>query len=279
MVEDNGKMKFYSIGEFAKLSNTTRDTLLYYDSMGILKPAHVGENGYRYYVMIQVYQVHWIRYMQRLGIKLSDLQKHMKIEPNNDSFISLLESVADNAEEELKRQRMLLRVIHNTINTLKNELVTDVNVPYFDYMEEEYLITSKIDTFQDPLHLGRLQELMDYVNDSYLWDEVYIGSIVTQDRLEKGDISTNYWYTRIHMPIHDDRVMVKPSGTYAVLLYDGSPYELVAAHEHLIAFIEENGYKIAGNAYEEDIGGYWPFTGKNQCMNKIMIQVEHIDEA
>lgn len=274
MVEDNGKMQFYSIGEFAKLSNTTRDTLLHYDNIGILKPAHVGENGYRYYVMLQVYQVHWIRYMQKLGIKLSDIQEHMKIEQDGNSFISLLESAARDAEEELKQQRMLLRVIRNTINTLKDEPITNANVPYFDYMQEEYLITSKIDTFQDPLHLGRLQELMDYVSDTYLWDEVYIGSIVTQDRLEKGDISTNYWYTRVHMPVHDDRMMVKPAGTYAVLLYDGTPYELVAAHERLIEFAQKNGYKIAGNAYEEDLGGHWPFDGENKCMNKIMIQVE-----
>lgn len=69
--------KFYSIGEFARLSGTTRDSLIHYDNIGLLKPARVGENGYRYYVLMQVYQVKWIQYMQRLGLRLHDIQKTM----------------------------------------------------------------------------------------------------------------------------------------------------------------------------------------------------------
>ena len=40
---------FFTTGQFAKLCSTTKETLFHYDSLGLLKPARVGENGYRYY--------------------------------------------------------------------------------------------------------------------------------------------------------------------------------------------------------------------------------------
>lgn len=40
---------YYTAGELAKLFHIPKQTMLYYDKMGILKPEFVAENGYRYY--------------------------------------------------------------------------------------------------------------------------------------------------------------------------------------------------------------------------------------
>lgn len=275
MLDSKSGEKYYSVGEFARLSGTTRDTLLHYDNIGILKPAYVGENGYRYYLMEQVYQIKWIQYIQRLDVKLCDIPKSMGTR-QKDAFISLLQDRMENFENELKRTKMIIRVLQNTIRNLTSEKSVDYNLPYFQYMEEEYLFTSelKLELFQDPLQLDSLYELMNYLRENYLWDEIYIGSIVLKENLEKGDISTRYWYTRVSMPLHDEHMMVKPAGTYAVVNYYGSPYKLVDVHEKLLHFINEKGYKVAGHAYEADFAGFCPFDDKNECATKIMIQVD-----
>lgn len=275
MIDSKSGDRYYSIGEFARLSGTTRDTLVHYDNIGILKPARVGENGYRYYLMIQVYQIKWIHYIQQLGVKLSDIHKSLGTE-QKDNFISLLQERVQSFEKELRRDKMLIRVLQNTVRNLKTENSIDFNVPYFQYMEEEYLFVSeiKLKIFQDPLQLSSLYELMEYLGDNYLWDEIYIGSIVPKESLESGDISTKYWYTRVSMPFHDEHMKIKPAGTYAVVNYYGSPYELVEAHERLLDFIDKKGYKVAGNAYEADFDGCCPFDDENQCVTKIMIQIE-----
>lgn len=44
--------KLLSISEFAKIAKiaqTTRRTLIFYDQKDIFKPAKIAENGYRYY--------------------------------------------------------------------------------------------------------------------------------------------------------------------------------------------------------------------------------------
>jgi len=39
----------WSIVEVARMSKVTSRTLRHYDDVGLLKPAYVGSNGYRYY--------------------------------------------------------------------------------------------------------------------------------------------------------------------------------------------------------------------------------------
>ena len=39
----------WSIQEIAKLAGTTSRTLRHYDDIGLVAPARIGSNGYRYY--------------------------------------------------------------------------------------------------------------------------------------------------------------------------------------------------------------------------------------
>lgn len=47
-------MKYYSIGQFAKLTEKTTQTLRNWDNENILKPHHITKSGYRYYSQEQL---------------------------------------------------------------------------------------------------------------------------------------------------------------------------------------------------------------------------------
>ena len=59
-------MKYYTIGEFAKLVGLKPQTLRVWDKQGKLKPHHVLPNRHRYYTLEQAEQL--------LGVKLEDLR-------------------------------------------------------------------------------------------------------------------------------------------------------------------------------------------------------------
>ena len=54
-------MKYYSIGEFAKLIGKSQQTLRNWDKNNVLQPAYVAPSGFRYYSEEQLHQI--------LGIK------------------------------------------------------------------------------------------------------------------------------------------------------------------------------------------------------------------
>ncbi len=58
-------MKYYSIGQFAKLIGKTEHTLRNWDKSGVLKPAYVAPSGFRYYSQEQLNHFLGIKNIER----------------------------------------------------------------------------------------------------------------------------------------------------------------------------------------------------------------------
>ena len=67
--------KYLSTGEFAKIMNTTKETLFHYEEMGIFYPDHVGKNGYRYYSIHQTDSLDMIMMLRDFGVPLKEIKK------------------------------------------------------------------------------------------------------------------------------------------------------------------------------------------------------------
>ncbi len=69
----------FSIGELASYQNISKQTLIYYDKIGLFKPAYVDpDNKYRYYTVKQVDYLDTILIMKEMGFTLNEIQEHMK---------------------------------------------------------------------------------------------------------------------------------------------------------------------------------------------------------
>ncbi|MGL5153034.1 MAG: MerR family transcriptional regulator [Clostridium sp.] len=64
-----------SIGTVSKIFDISKDTLRYYDKIGILKPKVNKENNYRYYDFRHIEQLGLILGIKYLGISLSDIKE------------------------------------------------------------------------------------------------------------------------------------------------------------------------------------------------------------
>jgi len=59
----------YTINKLATLSGVTLSTLRFYDEIGLLKPAYVADNGYRYYDNVQLLLLQQILFFRELGFE------------------------------------------------------------------------------------------------------------------------------------------------------------------------------------------------------------------
>lgn len=65
----------WSIQQAARVSGVTARTLRYYDEIGLLRPARVGSNGYRYYEREQLLRLQQILLLRELGLDLTTIGK------------------------------------------------------------------------------------------------------------------------------------------------------------------------------------------------------------
>jgi MerR family transcriptional regulator, thiopeptide resistance regulator len=63
----------WSIQQVARVSGVTSRTLRYYDEIGLLRPARVGANGYRYYEQEQLLRLQQILLLRELGLDLTTI--------------------------------------------------------------------------------------------------------------------------------------------------------------------------------------------------------------
>lgn len=77
----------WSIAQVARMSGVTARTLRHYDDIGLLKPDHVGANGYRYYEESQLLRLQQILVLRELGLGLSEIAEAIDSEP--DTIVAL----------------------------------------------------------------------------------------------------------------------------------------------------------------------------------------------
>ncbi len=64
------------------MSGVTARTLRHYDDIGLLKPAFVGTNGYRYYEEQQLLRLQQILVLRELGLSLTEIAESLDSEPD-----------------------------------------------------------------------------------------------------------------------------------------------------------------------------------------------------
>ncbi len=107
----------WSIVEVARLSGVTSLTLRYYDEIGVLPPARIGSNGYRYYEEEQLLRLQQILVLRELGLGLAQIAEILdeQLDP-----VDALRSHHKRLLVESDRLGALVRTVARTIDELEH---------------------------------------------------------------------------------------------------------------------------------------------------------------
>jgi DNA-binding transcriptional MerR regulator len=115
-------MKLYTVKEVARLSGVTVRTLHHYDQVGLLKPAQVGENGYRYYGREELLRLQQILFHRELELPLEAIAEVLD-QPDFDR-LGALKRHRKTLSQKAARYRRLIQTLDRTLAALEGE--TDV---------------------------------------------------------------------------------------------------------------------------------------------------------
>ena len=110
----------YSIGQFAKLSGFSIDTLRYYEKQKLLFPSR-DKNNRRFYTEKDVAWISFISRLKKTGMSIKEMQKYAKLRYAGDQTIPerlvLLFNQLDNLHEEEKKINDNIAFVEQKIKT------------------------------------------------------------------------------------------------------------------------------------------------------------------
>ncbi|MBV7331866.1 MerR family transcriptional regulator [Chloroflexi bacterium TSY] len=112
----------FKIGEFARLSKVTIDTLRHYDALDLLKPAKVDPfTGYRYYSAKQLYTLNRIAALKELGFSLDEIGPILQDNLTTDQLRGMLKMHLITAQRDLNTAQIRLDRVIARLNYLDQE--------------------------------------------------------------------------------------------------------------------------------------------------------------
>ncbi len=125
----------YTVSQLASLAGISVRTLHYYDQIGLLRPASVGENGYRYYEQEAVLRLQQILFYRELDFSLDEIRQ-MLSQPEFDALDALSEHRVA-LEARVERLKGLIRTVDRTILYLKGKTTMSQKQLFEEFSEEK----------------------------------------------------------------------------------------------------------------------------------------------
>lgn len=164
--------RYYKIGEISKIYGIGKDSLIYYEELGIIKPVR-DTNGYRLYDVKDAWELNLIKELREFDIPMKRIKKYLQNRSLASTKRILKEeiSIMDNEIEILTKNKKNLKerlsIIENTDNNLE---LDKIGITY----DTETIIKDNKNSYKNAFYIiestssydGKLSE-SQYVTYSY----------------------------------------------------------------------------------------------------------------
>ena len=253
-----------STGEFARMCSVSRELLVHYDKIGLLKPKEVTGNGYRYYSLKQLYLFDVIRFFIDTGMSTKEVKEYLD-HRSTELFLSTIQTGIDS----LQRQRDLLDARIGMMEKMRyltqRAAAFPIGEPKLAYWDDTWLITTPVQSRArtQQAYADAVSEHSDFCRSTAGTSKFPLGRIVD---VPDADEPRTFFYTALTTWVSPparqlrnklgDRLTRKPKGTYAVILHRGGTSSAWRSYAQLFAFLRDNGLEMLSPVYEVDMNSY-----------------------
>ncbi|WP_394582456.1 MerR family transcriptional regulator [Cytobacillus firmus] len=267
--------KYLTTGEFAKLCKVNKQTIFYYDQIGILSPVMKNEKGYRYYSIHQLELFFVIDLLKDLGMSLNDIQQYMQ-NKSPESFLSIMYRKKEEIVKKRQEIEMKEKMIETKIAIMEEASHLDFNRITLQRLPEATLYLSRnIQNISDEEFLEVISDFINELQISQLDSGYPIGSITKREQVLKGEYA-NYCYLYIEQPNPKEghpyfRAL---KGDFLIGYHVGSEKTIGDTYKRLFLEMERLGLTLGEHVFEEYIYDTVVRNDKEHYVTKIMMEVD-----
>ena len=269
---------YFSIGELSKHQNISRQTLIYYDKIGLFCPAYTDpSNGYRYYSSAQLDYLDTILILKKIGFSLEQIKEHMK-NYTMESSIAALQKQLVVISRRMEELQMLKSRIKQRCTQMERSLAAqkDGGRVTLEQVEKQYILLQPVQpphTLED-VSLATKQCFVRAFKEQL---PVYFqsGAVVPYANIRAGRYTeAAYAFLPMEKPIPSiPEVQELPAGRCVSTHHIGDYLSIGKAYERILDYCAENGLEIRSDSYEFAMNDYLSTKDEQEYVTKILFYV------
>lgn len=241
------------IGSFARFSQLSIVTLRHYDDIGLLTPSYIDpETGYRYYRSKQLFQLHRILVLKDLGLSLEQIKQIVTEDLSHEQVQGMLklklaeekQSLHD-TQDRLKRIEVHLRQLEMETAMANYDIVIKTLPP--QRVASQRLLIPSNDQVPDYLHPA-FKKLSQHLEKHGVRASAPCFTLwhTPSDAETNEDVEVIFPIEKAVDESDEIKIYTLPEVQVASTVHQGDFDDFTQAHIALLAWIEENGYKVSG---------------------------------
>lgn len=265
----------FSIGEVSKYQHISKQTLIYYDRIGLFSPAYVDPNtGYRYYSAAQIDYLDTILIMKKIGFSLHEIKEHMR-NYNSDSSLILFKKQLSVIEEKIKELCLIQSRVRHRCEQMEHARSYHEDEVIIEEVQDQYLLTQ---TVQMPYSLKEIsiatKKCFADAFEKQLPVFFQSGVIVPLNRIKENRFTeASHAFLPIEKTDRADNIKFLPSGKCVCIYHIGDYLSIGHSYKKLLDYCEKHSLQIISDSYEFCINDYLTSHDENEYITKIMFYI------
>ena len=248
----------YAISEMAGMFGVTRQTLIYYDKIGLFKPARVNDEGYRFYAPTQIPKLRLICLLRYMDLDIKEI-KRVLASPDPAPIVECLAQRSEELERQITSLRAQRTAIEERVEFYRDALLWKERLgrPMLKYFPERYVMFEPFPADKpierSVLHPTLMKALARLKAEAGVGPVRGWGTMLQREAIETDDpLAGSGPFATVPEGVDPAKltgVQMLPEGIYLCMSRWGMPYD-TAGIERLTDEMRTRGLRATGNAFD-----------------------------
>ena len=266
----------FSIGEVAKYQKISKQTLIFYDKIGLFCPVYVDpDNGYRYYSASQLDELDTILIMKKIGFSLNDIREHMQ-NYNIDSSLAAFRQQMEVIDQKIEELRLIRSRVAQRCTQMEQAVREEQTAGISEeWMEEQYVLVKEI---EEPYTLRETsvatKQCFAEAFEKQLPVFFECGVSVPLPKIREGRFTeASIAFLLMEKTECDAPVRRLPQGRTVSIYHRGDYASIGRSYRKILDYCDANSLEIVSDSYEFCINDYITSHDEDEYITRIMFYI------
>ncbi|MBR0600294.1 MerR family transcriptional regulator [Sinanaerobacter chloroacetimidivorans] len=270
--------QYYKIGEISEIYGIGKDSLMYYEELGIIKPSR-GENGYRLYNIKDVWKLNLIKELRSFDISMKRIKEYLEdrsIETTKQILQEEMKLIDEKIQELTDNKNNIIKRLKSIDGIISDLELNKIQVVHIKLRKALKLSASISNEDEADCIIKRLQK--QYGDKIYILGNGKIGVVYDKDKFDEvRDLKYNAAFSLVDED-ESEYNMILDEGEYVSIAYKGTFDDDKDHIEKMMIYIKQNKYKIVDNIIKICKINIHETAVKEEHITEIQIPVRTIDD-